>query len=43
MTVKNVKTGELTKIVADEEDGMFGVFGFMRNITKHKDLRRKRS
>ncbi|MEG0806217.1 MAG: thioredoxin-disulfide reductase [Lachnospiraceae bacterium] len=29
MTVKNVKTGELRKIDADEEDGMFGVFGFI--------------
>lgn len=32
MTVKNVKTGELTKIVADEDDGMFGVFGFIGTI-----------
>lgn len=29
MTVKNVKTGELTRIDADEDDGMFGVFGFI--------------
>ena len=29
MTVKNVKTGELTRIDADEEDGMFGIFGFI--------------
>lgn len=29
MVVKNVKTGELRKVVADEEDGMFGVFGFI--------------
>lgn len=29
MTVKNVKTGELTRIEADEKDGMFGVFGFI--------------
>ena len=29
MTVKNVKTGELTVINADEEDGMFGLFGFI--------------
>lgn len=29
MTVKNVKTGELTRVDADEEDGMFGVFGFI--------------
>ncbi len=32
MTVKNVKTGEVTKIEADEEDGMFGVFGFIGTI-----------
>ena len=38
MTVKNVKTGELTKIVADEDDGMFGVFGFIGNTSKLKDL-----
>lgn len=29
MVVKNVKTGELTEIVADEEDGTFGVFCFI--------------
>lgn len=29
MTVKNVKTGELTTIEADEEDGLFGLFGFI--------------
>jgi thioredoxin reductase (NADPH) len=29
MTVKNVKTGEETVIDADEEDGTFGVFGFV--------------
>lgn len=29
MTVKNTKTGELTRIDADEEDGMFGLFGFI--------------
>ena len=32
MTVKNVKTGEVTKIEADEDDGMFGVFGFIGTI-----------
>ena len=36
MTVKNVKTGELTKIVADEEDGMFGVFGFIGTLPNTK-------
>lgn len=29
MTVKNVKTGEERKIMADEEDGTFGLFGFL--------------
>ncbi|MDE7055541.1 MAG: thioredoxin-disulfide reductase [Oscillospiraceae bacterium] len=29
MTVKNVKTGELTTVEADEEDGLFGLFGFI--------------
>lgn len=29
LTVKNVKTGETTQIKADDEDGMFGVFGFI--------------
>ena len=29
MTVKNVKTGELTKVEADEDDGIFGLFGFI--------------
>ena len=29
MVVKNVKTGELTRIEADPEDGMFGLFGFI--------------
>ena len=29
MVVKNSKTGELTTIEADEDDGMFGLFGFI--------------
>lgn len=29
MVVKNVKTGELTRIDADPEDGIFGLFGFI--------------
>ncbi len=29
MTVRNVKTNEVTTIRASEEDGMFGVFGFV--------------
>lgn len=32
MVVKNVKTGELTTVEADEDDGMFGVFGFIGTI-----------
>ena len=29
MIVKNVKTGELTRIEADPDDGIFGLFGFI--------------
>lgn len=29
MVIRNVKTGELTEILADPEDGMFGLFGFI--------------
>lgn len=29
MTVENVKTGEVTEVTADEEDGTFGVFVFI--------------
>jgi len=29
MIVKNVKTGELTKVEADPDDGIFGLFGFI--------------
>lgn len=29
VVVKNTKTGELTTIEADEDDGMFGLFGFI--------------
>ena len=29
MTVKNVKTGELTTVEADPDDGLFGLFGFI--------------
>ena len=32
MTVKNVKTGELTEIKADEDDGIFGLFGFVGTV-----------
>lgn len=37
MIVKNVKTGELTTIEADEDDGMFGVFGFI-GLNPHSEL-----
>lgn len=36
MTVKNVKTGEITRIEADPDDGMFGVFGFIGTIPNSK-------
>lgn len=32
MTVKNVKTGELSEIIADEDDGLFGLFVFLGYI-----------
>jgi len=32
MTVRNVKTGELTTYEADEDDGLFGVFGFIGRV-----------
>ena len=34
LTVKNVKTGELTRIDADEDDGLLGVFGFIGYLPK---------
>ena len=36
MKVKNVKTGDVTTIEADEEDGMFGVFGFIGTLPSTK-------
>lgn len=36
MVVKNVKTGEETEIFADEEDGTFGVFGFIGFLPQSK-------
>lgn len=36
MKVKNVKTGEITTVEADEEDGMFGVFGFIGTVPNTK-------
>lgn len=32
MEVKNVKTGEVKTIEADEDDGMFGLFGFVGTV-----------
>ena len=32
MTVKNVKTGETRLVEADEDDGIFGVFGFIGTV-----------
>jgi len=32
MTLKNVKTGELTEILADKDDGLFGLFVFLGYI-----------
>lgn len=29
MVVRNVKTGELTEVLADPDDGLFGLFGFI--------------
>ncbi len=34
MVVKNTKTGELTTIEADEDDGLFGLFGFIGLLPK---------
>ena len=34
MKVKNVKTGEVREIVADENDGTFGLFGFIGYLPK---------
>lgn len=36
MIVRNVKTGELTKILADENDGLFGLFGFVGTVPNSK-------
>lgn len=36
MIVKNVKTGETSKIEADPEDGMFGIFGFIGTVPNSK-------
>mgnify|MGYP002250484637 CR=1 FL=1 len=34
--MKNVKTGEVTKVEADPEDGMFGLFGFIGTVPNTK-------
>ena len=39
MVVKNVKTGELTEIVADEDDGTFGVFVLHRLPAQQRAVR----
>ena len=36
MVVKNTKTGDLTTIEADEDDGMFGLFGFIGLLPNSK-------
>ena len=36
MVVKNVKTGELTEIIADEEDGTFGIFVFIGMLPQNE-------
>ena len=38
MYVKNVKTGEVTKVEADPEDGMFRAVRIYRNGAEYKDL-----
>ncbi|MGF6376102.1 thioredoxin reductase (NADPH) [Clostridiales Family XIII bacterium PM5-7] len=37
MVIKNTKTGELTEVTADEEDGTFGIFVFI-GFKPHSDL-----
>ena len=39
MYVKNVKTGEVTKVEADPEDGMFGLFGFIGTVPNTRSLK----
>lgn len=36
MLIRNVKTGEVTKVVADENDGLFGLFGFVGTVPNSK-------
>ncbi len=39
MKVKNIKTGEETTIEADEDDGLFGVFGFIGRVPNSEILK----
>ena len=39
MTVKDTKTGELREYEADEDDGMFGVFGFIGRVPNTEVLK----
>lgn len=41
MYVKNVKTGEVTQIEADEDDGIFGLFGFIGTVPNTEFLQGK--
>ncbi len=36
MSVENVKTGEVTEIIANEDDGTFGIFGFIGYLPQSK-------
>lgn len=36
MTIRNTKSGEITRIEADEEDGLFGIFIFIGNVPSTK-------
>lgn len=41
LTVRNVKTGEVSRITADQADGMFGLFGFVGMIPNTTFLEEK--
>ncbi len=36
MTIRNIKTEEITRFEADEEDGLFGIFVFIGNVPSTK-------
>ncbi|MFC4771296.1 NAD(P)/FAD-dependent oxidoreductase [Enterococcus hermanniensis] len=36
MTIRNTKSGEVTRIEADEDDGLFGIFVFIGNVPSTK-------